>query len=234
MSYILDALKKADAERERDAAAVPDLYAQADATRGGRAAARPGRWLLAGLGAAGLILAALAWRWFSAAPADSAAPAPMAQAPAAWPVIVEPAPAPTPVRAPAPVIAPAPVVAAPAIAQAAAPALAAPTPPPRPAVAVAAPVREHALAKPAAPASAAGAETRLPSWAELPPELRSQLPALAVGGSVYSPNAASRMVILNGQVFREGDKPVEGLSIEQIRLKSSVLAFRGQRFELKH
>ena len=78
MSYILDALKKADAERERDAAAVPDLYAQADAARGARAAARPARWLLLGLGAGGLVLAALAWRWFGAAPADTAPPAPIA------------------------------------------------------------------------------------------------------------------------------------------------------------
>ena len=46
MSYILDALKKADADRERDAAAVPDLYAQADAARGARAAARPAGWQL--------------------------------------------------------------------------------------------------------------------------------------------------------------------------------------------
>jgi general secretion pathway protein B len=69
---------------------------------------------------------------------------------------------------------------------------------------------------------------------ELPAELRAQLPMLSVGGSVYSPAAASRMVILNGQVFREGDTPVEGLTVERIGLKSTVLAFRGQRFELKH
>jgi general secretion pathway protein B len=69
---------------------------------------------------------------------------------------------------------------------------------------------------------------------ELPADLRAKLPALVVGGSVYSPVAASRMVILNGQVFREGDTPVEGLTVEQIGLKSTVLAFRGQRFELKH
>lgn len=90
-----------------------------------------------------------------------------------------------------------------------------------------------ATPKPATAASVA-AEPRLPTLAELPAELRSQLPALVVGGSMYSTNAASRIVILNGQVFREGDKPVDGLSVEQIRLKSTVLAFRGVRFELKH
>ena len=63
---------------------------------------------------------------------------------------------------------------------------------------------------------------------------RAKLPALVVGGSMYSPNARTRMVILNGQVFREGDKPVDGLSVEAIGIKSTVLAFRGVRFELKH
>ena len=208
MSYILDALKKADADRERDAAAVPDLYAQADAARGARAAARPAGWLLLGLGAGGLVLAVLAWRWFSAAPVDAAPPAPITQAPAALPVTAPPVPA---IATPA--------VLAPAV-----------SPP-----AAAAPARERAPAKSTTPASAAAAaEARLATLAELPPDVRRQLPVLVVGGSVYSPNAASRMVILNGQVFREGDKPVEGLSVEQIRLKSTVLAFRGQRFELKH
>ena len=207
MSYILDALKKADADRARDAAAVPDLYAQADAARGARAAARPTGWLLVGMGVGALVLAALAWRWFSAEPADAAPPAPMAQAAAALPVTAAP---------------PAPVIETPAVVE--------PTVSP-PAAAV--PARERAPAKSATPASAA-ATARLATLAELPPDVRSQLPLLVVGGSVYSPNAASRMVILNGQVFREGDKPVEGLSVEQIRLKSTVLAFRGQRFELKH
>ena len=85
-----------------------------------------------------------------------------------------------------------------------------------------------------APSASAAAATRIYALAELPPEIRSQWPALVVGGSVYSPKAASRIVILNGQVFREGDRPLDGLAVEQIRLKSTVLVFRGYRIELKH
>lgn len=88
--------------------------------------------------------------------------------------------------------------------------------------------------KPVSSPASATADAKLYALAELPPDVRAQLPALAVGGSVYSPAAASRIVILNGQVFREGDQPVDGLSVEQIRLKSTVLAFRGYRIELKH
>ena len=228
MSYILDALKKADAERERDAAAVPDLHAQADtAARDAGSSARYPLWLLLALGAALLVLGLLAWRWLIAAPADVALPDVQAQAPA-------PAPAPAPASqaiatppAPAPLAPPAIAAYRPPPARAAAlPAVAAP---PKP-TAAAAPTQSP---KPASIASAA-TQARLYQLAELPADIRAQLPALAVGGSVHSPKAGSRIVILNGQVFREGDQPVAGLTVEQIGLKSTVLAFRGARFEIKH
>jgi general secretion pathway protein B len=66
--------------------------------------------------------------------------------------------------------------------------------------------------------------------AELPDDVRRQLPQLAVSGASYSKNAASRMLILNGQVFREGDKVASDLVLVQIRLKSAVLSYKGQRF----
>jgi general secretion pathway protein B len=40
------------------------------------------------------------------------------------------------------------------------------------------------------------------------------------------------MVIINGQVFHEGDRPTADLLVQQIGLKSVVFAFRGQRFEM--
>lgn len=242
MSYILDALKKADAERARDASAVPDLHAQADAS----AALRPERSgagnAIAGAAVA-LLLAILAWWWFGAAPHVSppvtTAPARAAE-PAAQPAVaVAPTP-PVPVAAPAAVATPAP---APAVVAAPAPApvivapparAAAPTPKPTPkpkADPAPAPVP---TTPPVAAASAPSAGARVLALAELPPDIRAQLPTLVVGGSVYSTRAASRMVILGGQVFREGDRPADGLVVEQIGLKSTVMSFRGLRFELKH
>ena len=114
--------------------------------------------------------------------------------------------------------------------------------PPQTAAVAAAPPRAAIAPAPSTPrasrstagASAASAAPPAVTLAELPADLRAQLPALTVGGSVYSPAAASRIVILNGQVFREGDQPVEGLTVEQIGLKSTVLVFKGVRFELKH
>jgi general secretion pathway protein B len=236
MSYILEALKKADADRVRDRAGVPDLHAQPDATWPAvRTAAGNARWLVAA--AMALLVAAVVWQWLRApqAPASPAA-APVSTAAA----VAVPAPAPAPIEAPAP--APAAVAApAPAPAPTLGPALAAapaaaPThvSPPRErlgAVAAAAP-RTVPSALPAPTASAAAAKVY--ALAELPADVRAELPALAVGGSVYSPAAANRIVILNGQVFREGDSPVDGLRIEGIGLKSTLLTFRGYRIDLKH
>jgi general secretion pathway protein B len=229
MSYILEALKKADADREREAAAVPDLHAQPEAGAGHPPALGSTVRPLA-IAAAALLLAALAWWWWRSAPAPTPAPdtaiaARETQARPQEPVAAPTLPAP-PLAAVAPAAPTRPVATAPVAVVPPAPALPVATAP--------APPRTTApLPAPKAAASAPGA-ARVPTLAELPPEIRAQLPALVVGGSVYSGRAASRMVILGGQVFREGDQPVAGLVVEQIGLKSTVLSFRGQRFELRH
>ena len=76
------------------------------------------------------------------------------------------------------------------------------------------------------------APARLPTLADLPADLRQQVPPLAVGGSVYSPQASVRMVIVNGQVFQEGNSLGPELRLEQIRPKTAVFSIRGQRFEV--
>jgi general secretion pathway protein B len=69
---------------------------------------------------------------------------------------------------------------------------------------------------------------------DLPAPLRAQLPRLAVGGAIYSDTPSGRMLILNGQVYHEGDHPTPDTLIEQIRLKSAVLNFRGTRYEITY
>lgn len=238
MSYILDALKKADADRERDTAGVPDLHAQTDAAHGALRSTRPGRGLL-WAAAAAIAVAVLAWLWFDTAPTD--APSPLSVAPEAAPALpVTPAPPPAALASPLepqPATVPAPLPPAVAPDPAPLPSLAAkpeaaPRPPAREAAATpAVPPRSATSPTPAAPPAA---DARVPRLADLPADVRSKLPALTVGGSMYSPNARSRMVILNGQVFREGDKLADGLSVERIGIKSTVLLYRDVRFELNH
>jgi general secretion pathway protein B len=310
MSYILDALRRADSERERSS--VPTLHSQSYGSpplhgTGRRATLRsPMPWIL---GAAGVLLALLAWWWLRGTP-TTVAPRPTVQAPVNVPAPVVPAPAtPAPAAAPSPTVvavAPPPTSPAPAAqaqpasptgataaapptspvpspapsaqstsrapVAAAPPATSAPpapstaparppvptqaapapvTPPParttppapsaNPPVYVAgqAPTAAPAAAPPAAatrpsvppPASTtARAEDRVPRRNELPPEIDRQLPPLRMSGSVYSPEASKRMVIVDGRLMFEGEQGPAGIVVERIQPKSVVLRFQNRRF----
>ena len=261
MSYILDALRRAEAERQRGT--VPGLHAQPatgtlparpDGPGTAQRGWRPGTWALAGLLLAGLLAAAAGLGWLlKPAPAPVVVTLPsalppvavrsaMPAAPTGLPQAAAPAGGGVPAQLPAPA-AVAPVV--PLIRPLARPftePAAAPTRPlaAAPAVTLAAPAPAAALAAPAtasaAPAPAVAgpgtAPVRLPTLAELPEALRREVQPLNLGGSVYAEQPPLRIVIINGQVFHEGDKPLPALQVQQIRLKSVVLSVRGQRFEV--
>lgn len=232
MSYILDALRKADAERRGvDAPAAQAepavlLESERDGDDAASPAAPPWVWMLCGLGIALAGAGAFAW-WRSTGPEIPA----VASAPA-----TVPAPAPAVPQAPTP--APPPPPATPSVD--ALPVF--PPPLPEPVKPPAPPPPATAAAKPAlppgiaivnpAPAPAAAAGERVYRIDELPEGVRRDFPKLAVSGAMYSERAADRMVVLNGQVFHEGDALGRDLKLRQIKLKSAVLDFRGYRVEI--
>ena len=255
MSYILDALKRAQAERGRGS--VPGLHTQSVTMPSAketpeRSSGNRGAWLIAG--AAGVAALALAWLQFGPKGATHQ-PVVVAQAPAA------PAPAPAPVAAPEPVPTPAP---APVVVKSDAPApieidVTPPPPPPPappkpvaqqqvPAAAPAAAKRDEAARQPklpaTAPADAAPVHNAAPApvaaapaapvynVANLPPAVREQLPSLQLAGISYSTNPKYRMVIVNGQVLHEGDSAGPGLVLERIENARTIWAFRGYRYAL--
>ena len=235
MSYILDALRRADAERERGS--VPGIHAQpamlGDADSDAPQRSRPWLWPTLGFG---LVLLALPLWWFLGNDSPRPGATPVAAAPI--PVSAPPPPrgvAPVPAAVPAPALAPAP-------APLPAPTTLADAPrKPAPKVALAAAARPPAAAsKPparavvAAAAVPAPAEPRIYQLSELPDEIRRELPTLAVGGAMYSQNPANRLLIVNGQTFHEGDKLAPNLSLEQIRLKSAVLEYKGYRYGITY
>lgn len=214
MSYILDALRRADAERERERErerdAVPGLNAQPapafDAVRPLRRMPAAGLWLALGaaLGVAGVVAGVVALVWLPRpAPAPPQAPQAPLQVPSS---MATPAPLPASPRA----------VAAPLAVAA----------PPR------APASAPASALPSAPPSAPPAETRLIKLAELPAELKREWPPLAIGGAIYSDSAASRFIIVGGQVVREGESAAPGVVVERIGPKSALLRWRELRVEV--
>ena len=55
---------------------------------------------------------------------------------------------------------------------------------------------------------------------------------MVIGGSIWSESPASRFVIVNGQVVREGEAAAPGVLLERIGPKAAVLRWREWRIEL--
>lgn len=249
MSYILDALKKADAERERGT--VPGLHSQHMGQEDEDDDDAPARtlsplvWVGAGVGLC--VIALLSWKLLSretppevmsspqAAPDVATATAPSMQpaVPPAQPA--QPTQPTQPARmkrdqVPPPVSPPMeralaqPHNAPPPLAREARQAAVAP--PPAPAV--------MPRAAPNTTGSGPAAPARIPTLSELPDDVRRDIPQLVIGGAMYSETPSSRMLIINSQVFHEGDQPYQGLVLEEIRLKSAVFKYRSYRYSVNY
>lgn len=252
MSYILDALKRADTERERERGNVPGLHSQnlpsgsiqRDRRRQPPKLARVVAW--AGL----LVLAVVAaWAFWPGAERqqDLASSTVSATEPVQPPAAQAPAKAPSAPTAAAsePLTATAPEL----------PILAPPPPPPpppparaerpraggtadAPAASASGPATAPATPAPAATAPSGGSvaapqpAAAVRRFAELSPELRAQLPQVNVSGSTYSSNPKLRTLIANGKVIQEGDEIAPGLQVETIGQRSAVLNFKGTRYSI--
>jgi general secretion pathway protein B len=207
MSYILDALKRADAERGVVTRSTP-----ADPHGGAhrRSPARLPGWAAA-LALALFLCAIVGW-WFWPAPA-ALVPAqsvggPELQHPTAPPPPARATPTARPTLAPeaeppaGPLLAPAPAV--------------------RSSVKIPQPDTDQAPRP--RPSAAAPGETITTA---APPEVR-------ITGATYSENAALRMLIANGKVVQEGQDIAPGLRLEVIGPHSAVLNHQGRRYNLNY
>ena len=204
MSYILDALRRAEAERERGG--VPGLHTQVAPPPGSPtllSARRRASLATLTLIALGAVAAGL-WAWRAPVAIPVADPAPLTQA--------------TPPAAPLPDVPLA--TTSVAAAQVARVVVAKPATAPTPAVKAA-----EAGGNPVA---------NIPLLGELPEDVRRQIPALAITGAVYSENAAQRLLLLNGQVLSQGSLAATDVTVERIGATQSEFSFRGTRFRIAH
>ncbi len=216
MSYILEALKKAQSERQLGT--LPSIHAPALRDLDGTAAAAVKRPLWLALGLMTLVAVALLvlmWRqsWQNASAVRPAPPSVPVTMPAPLPAAARAsaaAPIKAALRTRAAALAPVPALKQP---EPAAQVLSAPPPQTRP-----------------APASVV--EDAVPSLRELPETLQRQIPPLAIGGYIYSKNPADRLLLIDNVLRHEGEELGPGLTLETLQPKSAVFNYKGYRYRV--
>lgn len=225
MSYILDALKKAD--QERDLGAVPSLATPHEVERPARRSFR-WLWVVAALLSVNVVLLVLLLKG-----GDSQEPVSAQAAPERRPALTGEQAAQPPQRtrevrmdaAPSPErTAPETAGTLPAGESVALPEPAKPRssePLPRP---------EKGADERADPVSGARDISQLPSWYELPAEFRSKLTLPRLDMHVYSEEPRNRFVLVDLQKYREGETLESGLVLDEILPDGMVMSYRGERF----
>jgi general secretion pathway protein B len=232
MSYILEALKKAQAERQLGNA--PTLHAptlqSAESASSSARFSMPMLWAVLGMAVVIGVLLVLVWR----PSAPVAAPALAAQ-PAASPataVVAAARVAPSEPVAPTPL--PAPVADLPqsvanlARASAPEPLSAQPQPQPQPQAQAIAP------AKPTAANPASTSDEPVVNLRDLPEPIQRAIPPVTVGGYIYSKNAADRLLLVDKVLRHEGEEVAPGLLLEKLQPKEAVFNFRGYRYRIPY
>lgn len=206
MSYILDALQRADAERKLGR--VPGLTSQRVAPNRleSERTAAPRLWRAAvGLS---VTLCAIALWWWAAGPRE----------PQTRPISL-------PISTPAPLVAPQASNLLPA--ETSVPARA-----PEQAAAPAPPILAPARPSTTPPSVEPAVRAEVPTFGELSPDARGQLPSVNVSGSTWSKNPALRTLIANGRVVQEGQDIAPGLRLEAIGPRNAVLNHQGLRYSI--
>lgn len=201
MSYILDALKRAETERNGACAPrspLPSSFIPAAVPRGGSRTP----WLI-GTSAvlAGLLAATLGGVWLARAPGKApvqsvqanvettpATPAPAKDEGTRHDQVHDPQP-----RAQKPLVASGP------------------------------PLALHTQAPP-------GKAPALGTLRDLPEHIQREIPPLVIGGYLYSATRSDRTVLINNRLLREGDLVAPGLTLESLLAHGMVLDYRGYRY----
>jgi general secretion pathway protein B len=239
MSFILDALKKSESDRQRQSG--PALFE----VRVAPPRTRLPRWAIAIALLLVLNLGVVLWMLLrhqthaNAPPvtmAGATAPGPVPAAPAAPPPAAPPTPAPAPASSAPPV---------PMVAASAAVAASAPTPAVPPAADATAPAsgaeptspEDYAPAEePAAPGLGShvrrGTASGVPLYEELATTPGTHLPQLRLDLHVFAGRPEERFVMVNMHKLREGDSLPEGVHLDSITPEGAVMSYQGTKFLL--
>ena len=68
--------------------------------------------------------------------------------------------------------------------------------------------------------------------AELPFDIKSEIPEVKIGIHFFSDDPASRRAAINGRLLHEGQQVDKDLTLKQITRDGAIISFRGRRFSL--
>ena len=72
--------------------------------------------------------------------------------------------------------------------------------------------------------------SQLPSWYELPQEFRNRLDLPRLDLHVYSDEPRDRFILVNLKKYREGERLESGLVLEEVLPDGMVMSYQGERF----
>lgn len=72
--------------------------------------------------------------------------------------------------------------------------------------------------------------TKVMALNDLPPSIRREMPGIAIMFHAYSSDPAERRVMINGNMAKEGETLANGLGLQQITPDGVVLVYKGYRF----
>lgn len=81
------------------------------------------------------------------------------------------------------------------------------------------------------PPSSRQQEPQLPTYDDLVTTI-SEIPKLSLAGHTYSEEPGQRMIIINNRIIREGQGLGNGLRLEEITWDGLILSFKGTRFTM--
>jgi general secretion pathway protein B len=73
----------------------------------------------------------------------------------------------------------------------------------------------------------------LPEVSQLPQSTQSEIPQLKIFGHIYSNSPGTRLININGDIYREGDTVSKNLKVEEITESGVILNYNGTRFLIR-
>lgn len=72
------------------------------------------------------------------------------------------------------------------------------------------------------------------SLRDLPPKIQAEIPELVVGGSIYSANRGESQLLINKKLLREGEEIAPGLTLEKMMPHAAILLYKGYRYRIAY